>query len=272
MQHIILFSIYLLVHLSFLPAATSQQNPDWKPYHSVSGDFLISFPELPLLSTEEIHFDGFNSVSHFYQHKYPQSTNTSYSLRYLDYPPELLHSDLDENISRTFLDEGMEGRARTLKGKLLDTKERNIRTYPGRQMEISYDKDRAIATFCTFLVDNRVYELKVVCRSGDRRNPDIERFFSSFDLLREARSAEPYRSLFAAQIPDMEIDTVITFSPETFEEQLTVIKHLHRVETEITRKFKLYGEEAQRVLYYAREGEEEVIKQIHIVYPPGYSW
>jgi hypothetical protein len=152
------------------PRGQSKLNPGvWATYSSVAGRFSMLFPGQPILKEQPVDSTAGKVTNYVLV---ASLGSTAFLASYADYPP--LNDD-----PQAVLDRVRDGAVSGVKGTLTKSIAITLKGYPGREFQASGEDMRA--TFRIYLVNNRLYQMAVVC-PPDAPTDQVRDFLNSFDL------------------------------------------------------------------------------------------
>jgi hypothetical protein len=161
------------------PAAAPREDP-WRPYQSDAGRFKVEFPVAPLrkegrrrTESGEVGWVRFTATD---------SAEATYDVTYNDYPESVVAKLSQAKL----LGAAKDGLVYQSKGHLAGERPFRMGKVSGSDLEIA-GGDGMHYLVRMFLVGNRLYQLTAMARPPAK--PEIDRFFSSFQLTSPARSA-----------------------------------------------------------------------------------
>ena len=248
---LVLITALLLGGCAAPPAATPAPTPtpDWKTFCSKEGGFSVLLPGTPSESVERIGLNEFVVESHVFKGDY---TPMAYQVAYFDWPAKARAATPDERLD-------------WLHGQLFKDKLQNVISnqkitladrHPGREttykepqsLTISAD---ALSTLRLYMVNERIYQVRVVATVSGALSPDLQRFLDSFRLLENGECATT-SSLQPTPTPDL-IWTTFTSRDGGFSILMpgTPLEATQPLVLGIvTAKFHLYGKEYNSTLNY----------------------
>ncbi len=182
-------SQYFLIFLITIISCTTQ--PDWNTYTDEKGSFKIEFKGKPLTKTEEQYFQfGDITWTAAFIDK-PDAYNLSYSIKYADFPPEVITSDSIRLLQEFFVFIQQDFFKKLGQESVSTIKIIKIQNYPGREFIWQDKKTKINYTRKMFLVKNRVYLLEVKYATENAFNRDIDGFCDKFYLLNAVDNPNP---------------------------------------------------------------------------------
>ncbi len=149
-------------------AAWSQKG--WLTFTSPEKDFSVRMPFAPKSQSQDISTPlGIIKARMFLCEASP-----AYVVCCSDYPAEKMQATDPQQV--------LDGAARGVKGKLLARKAIQLGSHPGRDLEFAAGDLRIRNRL--YLVGNRLYQVQVVYPAVGNYRADVERFVTSFRLLR----------------------------------------------------------------------------------------
>ncbi len=165
--------------------------PEWIPYTNEKGSFKIGFKGKPLTKTEEQYFQfGDITWTSAYIEK-PDASNLGYSIKYADFPPEVITSDSLRLLHEFFVFIQQDFFKNLGQESVSTIKIIQIQNYPGREFIWKDKKTKINYTRKIFLVKNRVYLLEVKYTPEHAFNKDIDGFCDKFSLINTIDNPNP---------------------------------------------------------------------------------
>lgn len=176
------YSVAIVLSFVFIFACSFAA--DWIVIRKADAGFKIAFPRKPQEEVQDVPTAVGKLKMHILmcdQSKY-KDENLLYTLIYADYPENTVSSDFKDALVDTFFSNAITGAAGNMKGNILTVKNISYKSYPGRQVKISFADDQAYMYMDLYLVKSRMYFLQAGCEKTKDNNESIERFFKSFEL------------------------------------------------------------------------------------------
>jgi len=172
---------YLLLS-TLLFISCSGQNK-WKPYTDEKGKLQIAFKDNPKVKTESQQFQ-FGAINWTIASiDTSQDDNLSYSIKYADFPTNIITSDSIQTLQQFFIFTQSDLIQSLGQESAENINIKQLQGYPGREFRW-VDKSNNIGyTRRVFLVSNRVYFLEVKYKISNDHNNDIWGFLDKFSLL-----------------------------------------------------------------------------------------
>ncbi|MEZ6068150.1 MAG: hypothetical protein R3B90_21100 [Planctomycetaceae bacterium] len=162
--------------LAFLGGSLSADD-EWVHVESLQGRFQADFPAQPEESTQQIESDA-GRVPHTTLLTELEGGQVAFGIVYSDYPPATI-----EARGQRMLEDVRSSAVQNLKGQLISEVDLTFNGQPAREFSISGAVEGSPLFYHSrvFVVDNRLYELRIV-RVGEAPVDlaDAVRFFSSF--------------------------------------------------------------------------------------------
>ncbi|MBC7553922.1 MAG: hypothetical protein H7257_08085 [Taibaiella sp.] len=166
-----------------LVSCGSNQVDTWAVYTSGEGGFSVEMPAKPQKS-EKIEVTAFGKQKVNFITWKPSSFSIDkfklFEVSYTNCPAGVIG---DSAKTKFFLDSSIKLRANDFTERGIAVQEVDINGYPGRAFiyEVA-GENTVIVKQC--LTNNRRYDLVVIAKSGQGTNPEIARFFDSFQALK----------------------------------------------------------------------------------------
>ena len=177
-KHRLLFILGIIIFFCSFSTA------DWIVFLSHDGSFKVSFPHEPEVLKHIVDTGLIPIKSRLIKYdvgKY-QDDNQSYQLIYSDYEDSLVNSAFKTKITDTFLKNIILATRDKLRGRILSMENIEYKGYPGRHIHYSYNT-KYIINMKMYLIKSRLYILKVECEKTNDNNPEMDKFFDSFELV-----------------------------------------------------------------------------------------
>jgi len=182
------FSLLILVQLSSCIAEPVK----WINYKSEKFDFKIEFPKTPFEKTQTLDVEGgqlkLNIIGADCQ-KDLESYNVGYMVNCTEYPESFFDGFTKETYETFFYNsiKGMVNNQITDDGHLSESQVLDLQGCQGREVKIVFNKGQDINTARFILNGHKLYILFVTSHIRKYPNPDIQKFFDSFELLSNPR-------------------------------------------------------------------------------------
>ena len=180
-------------HLTILLIAfvSCSGQPKWENYTDNKGQFKIEFEGKPAIRTEQQQFQFGNVTWTTAVIDKPDKSNLSYSVKYADFPANIISSD-SLRLLQDFFVFTQGDLTQTLGEAGLDNVNlKEIQKYPGREFRWIDRTNNLGYTRRTFLVNNRLYFLEVKYNLDHDFNNDIEGFLDKFTLVKVSDNPNP---------------------------------------------------------------------------------
>jgi hypothetical protein len=162
---------------------------EWITIEKKNIGFKISFPRMPEETTKDVDTEIGKLKMHILlcDQSKRNDDNQLYGLIYSDYPDNVISSNSWESMIDTFFNNAIRGAAANMNGEVLNVVKATYKTYPGRQIKISFAGGQGIMHMKMFLVKSRMYIMEAGCEKSKDNNPAIEEFFKSFELFNDIK-------------------------------------------------------------------------------------
>ncbi|MFK7810771.1 MAG: hypothetical protein AB8F74_23385 [Saprospiraceae bacterium] len=174
-------NIFLLLLLFLSVNAFAQSN--WKEFESTEGKFRVYVPG-EMEQKEQLMETAVGTLlytTYFHQPKGDNPDNVFYSVSYIDYPDQSIHSDSTEFLE-SFFHYTIDTSVKTVTGDLRYVDFIKLDGYPGRLWRVDYKKGTATIKTRAYMVGTRFYQIQVVMQRDKSLNKGQDRFFDSFDF------------------------------------------------------------------------------------------
>jgi hypothetical protein len=154
-----------------------QQAVEWSKLDSTDGRFSAVMPSQPKTGVSDVD----SSVGTLKLYTFSASNNIGqFMLSYADYPNEATVAEQE-----AVLDGVISGVLKGLKAELVSQTKVTLKGYPGREMRATrmVEGSQMVFSWKVFLVGRRLYQLGVGTSKADAESPDIQKFFTSFQLV-----------------------------------------------------------------------------------------
>ncbi len=169
-----LFSTIILT--AILGFSVSAADREWNVYLPGNGACYIKMPANPEYQTQMVDA----MATHIYVAKDPTRTPPFvYTLGFADYAKEKF---TDKDSAKKLIDTDRDSFAKAVNGKIVSEKPVKKEAFSGRMIVVSGEDGLARYVLCEFLVDNRVFQLSVCVPAAMIDDPDVSKFFDSFQL------------------------------------------------------------------------------------------
>lgn len=149
---------------------------EWNLYLPGNGACYIKFPANPEYQTQMVDA----MATHIYVAKDLTRTPAFvYTLGFADYAKEKF---VDKDSAKKLLDTDRDSFAKAVNGKIVSEKPVKKEAFSGRLIVVSGEEGQARYVLCEFLVDTRVFQLSVCVPASMQDDPDVAKFFDSFQL------------------------------------------------------------------------------------------
>ncbi len=175
-MHRKIYSIAVVTALCATFALAVQQPPEWVKVDSTEGRFTAVMPSTPEKGVRDVD----TAVGKLQLHTFGSSNKTGqYMLSYADYPNEPTAAQQE-----AVLDGVRGGVLKGLQAELQTETKVTLRGYPGRELRAVKvtDGNEVVFSWKMFLVGRRLYQMGVATTKADSQSPDIQKFFTSFQL------------------------------------------------------------------------------------------
>lgn len=161
--------------------------PDWIVFLSHDGSFKVSFPHEPEVYKHVVSggLEPIKSRLIKYDVGKFKDANQSYQLIYSDYCDTIVNSDFKTRISDTFIKNAIFAMRDEIKGRIISIEPIEYEGYPARHVHMTFDGKNAL-NMKMYLVKSRLYVIRVICDIVNDNNPEIEKFFNSFQLIEKS--------------------------------------------------------------------------------------
>ena len=170
-------SIALLTALCATFAFAVQQPLEWVKVNSTEGRFTAVMPSAPEKGVRDVD----TAVGKLQLHTFGSSNTTGqYMLSFADYPNEPTVAQQE-----AVLDGVRGGVLKGLQAELVTETKITLKGYPGREMRAVKvtDGNEVVYSWKMLLVGRRLYQMGVATTRADSQSPDIQKFFTSFQLV-----------------------------------------------------------------------------------------
>ena len=173
-----LFSLFLL------PAILSPIQNTWQKFQSTVGKFQIMVPADMQCKEQNIHTPIGNLLytTYYYQSPDKNADNFYYSVSFVDYPENSIHSD-SSDLVQDFFANTIEASTQSVDGKLRYADPIKIKRYPGRLWRGDYNDSTTTIKTRAYLVGKRYYQIQVIMPRHKSTNKAQDLFFNSFRIL-----------------------------------------------------------------------------------------
>lgn len=164
---------------------TGYSQPEWREYVFDSQNFKIDFFQQPEFSADTSVFSDSPLISHFWECKVddPSHDNVYYNISRMAYPSDFIHSDSLFTLVDGFIGSTQNSLINDDNFTLLSSYLVEKRGYPGKVFKWKSNANDLFLEFHVYLVENKLFELSAVTREGKNHNPDLTRYFDSFEII-----------------------------------------------------------------------------------------
>lgn len=155
---------------------------NWEKYKAEDLEFVTYFPKTPERTLEKVATAVGELDMHIVMHS-PQSDddNAVYSVTRSDYPKDQF-KNADAEYNNKVLTAIVNGTVSSLRGKTLFDENVKLNGYPGRNVKIKIQGGFIYLNI--FLIENTIYIVRVICLANKDKNPSIDRFLNSFEIIK----------------------------------------------------------------------------------------
>ena len=157
----------------------SGETGEWKSYTIENGKFTVQLPGLPEESTETIKA-GFGDLQ--LQSLNYEAGNLSFTVNMITYPVGFMNNKDPQVIFDNIRNSTVAAR----EGKLIEDKKQELQGFPARLVRIRTEQTGQDFEMMLVLVKNRLYQIMTISPVTKEKNPDSEKFFTSFLLDEDA--------------------------------------------------------------------------------------
>lgn len=181
-------SILLTFLFSCIIFSCSNAQKQWVEYKSEKSGFKVEFPKTPFENNKTLDTEwGSVKITMLGLDCMNDKTNSNfmYLLSYSEYPDGFFDGWTNETYEEYFkiTIQGVVNKMATKDGKLLESKLIDFHGYQGREVKISHMNGSAINKCRIFIKGNKMFNLLVSTNAAKDNNPDIQKYFDSFELL-----------------------------------------------------------------------------------------
>jgi hypothetical protein len=175
---------HLIVGLFLLISLSLSAQTEWTKYDYSSYDFKIEFPQAPSFSIDSSSFNNEPLNTYFWEVNVSDSLhpNTYYSASLTKYPSDFIHSDSLFAVVEGFINSTqssiIDDDSYTYLSASLVAKD----GFPGKVFKWKNNSNDVFFEFHVFLIENNLFQLSLVTKSGENHNTSINRYFESFEI------------------------------------------------------------------------------------------
>ncbi|HVX49926.1 MAG TPA: hypothetical protein VHB48_07205 [Chitinophagaceae bacterium] len=154
---------------------------DWVKYESAEMKFKAIFPVKPSEQEQTTPTAAGDVKLHIIMadlSETPSATNMVYMINYSEMP-DSVSSDVPDKLDAVF-NGAVNGMAKNVNGSLLSSKRTTYKQFPAVDAKVDM-QGQATITARVILVHNKMYLLAVISAPGKDDNPDLAKFFNSFE-------------------------------------------------------------------------------------------
>ncbi|HWB27174.1 MAG TPA: hypothetical protein VG738_16975 [Chitinophagaceae bacterium] len=154
---------------------------EWIKYASAEMNFKAQFPLKPVEQQQSTPTAAGPIKMNMVMVDLSQNAEASNMLYMINYSalPDSISSDHQEKMD-AFFDGAVKGMAKNVNGSLVSSKRMEYKGFPGDDAKIDL-QGQGIITARAILIHNRFYILMVISGAGKDTNPDVTKFFDSFE-------------------------------------------------------------------------------------------
>jgi hypothetical protein len=167
-RSLLAFALVLSIHASASAQGT------WKTFTQTKGNFSVQLPGTPKAQDQSVD----TKVGKITAHMYLLEGNPTYVIAFNDYPAASMAGADPSKV----LEGSATGAVSNVKATLTSKKKITIKGYPGR--EITFNNPKFLGKSRIYLVKNRLYQLTAIIPKPGTYNADVNRFLTSFKLLK----------------------------------------------------------------------------------------
>lgn len=163
----------------------------WETLIVNKGNFQIKFPGTPkeIIENPDSSVEAPEVINYMYVSEAGDDINLDYSISYLTYPPDLINNRLiNPNQVESFFEHTIDGFIEKEKGIIKSKNDIVYGLYPGKEITAGTQSGLVEIKCRMFLVENRLYLLKVTSNYQSAGNKATDVFLNSFKLLSYAQS------------------------------------------------------------------------------------
>jgi DNA polymerase elongation subunit (family B) len=178
----------LTILLLAFSSLTITMTNDWQIFQSEAGKFQIEMPELPAFTSQLLSTKSGDLKMSAFMHEGEEGIddNIMYMISYIDYPENEVNAETMDKMTLTnFYNESAAGSALSMEGKITEEAEAEVLGYDARNFTIKYLDGKAIMRMQLILVRNRAFAIQTVALAANDKNAAQNRFFNSFELLKD---------------------------------------------------------------------------------------
>jgi hypothetical protein len=170
--------IFFLFSNTFILAQKNGYN-----YEDKKHNFKINFFQKPVFKVDTAELQGSPLYIYNWENDVIDTlhSNSYYSLSLSYYPAEFMHSDSSFTVVESFINSSqnsfLENKDLTLLSSTLTVK----KGYPGKIFKWKRNVDNVFFEIHIYLIQNKLFELLVICREGKNHNNSIHHFIDSFE-------------------------------------------------------------------------------------------
>lgn len=147
---------------------------DWKIHRNTELEFRVEFLGEPTATIQKVPTAVGELDMHMVSHS--SEDNVYMSIIRTDYPEGSITD------TKKALDGAVNGAVNNVKGELISENEDVFNGFPGRKIKIHA---QGMYLFMNaYIVEDSMYIAQVVCLEGSEKNPLIDKFLNSFDIIK----------------------------------------------------------------------------------------
>lgn len=180
----ILFSFSIVVATILVAACGDKKQDKWATYNDGKGAFSVEFPGPPSTTQKTIATPFGKQVENFIAWKPGTMDIYKIKLMQVSYVPAPASIMNDSTLLNYMLDSSIKMRQKDFTEKEFLTQKIEFNGYPGRAFIYQTEKGNSIVIVKQCITNNRRYDLVVIANANQSTNPEIARFFNSFQALK----------------------------------------------------------------------------------------
>jgi len=183
-NNITIMKNYLLLFLVFSSTIFMYSQEAWIPFKSQDFSFRANFERNPKTLAQDIPVDGnVFKMNMFYIENSLDSekSNLLYAVAHVGYnKEEFLIDDLEK--TEIMLNNAVDGSVKNVNGRLIFKNDILLNGFQGKEVKIEMQGGYISARL--YLVKHELYFIQVMATTDNEDNPDINKFFNSFDIIK----------------------------------------------------------------------------------------
>lgn len=175
----------VIILLCSLFVHTSNAQSNWKTYEYNPYDFKINFLQTPVITKDTSAFNDTTLITNYWELDVTDSLhpNSYYSISLVTYPSTFIHSDSNLAVIEGFINSTQNKLLHDVEFTNLSASQSSKNGYLGKIFKWKNNSNNVFFEFHVYLIENKLYQLSVISRSGKNHNTAINQYIDSFEFL-----------------------------------------------------------------------------------------